>query len=394
MADDSSDHVAEAAEAEPSVTSDYQVYVVVIIAILTFIWYLKSRNNQAVNDVDIDVTDFKISESVPQVSNSALLKRMISNERKLVVFYGSQTGNAEEFANRISKESARFGIRGMVADPEETDMEELCQLKEIPDSLAVFCMATYGEGDPTDNAIEFNEWLKDTSENLAGVNYAVFGLGNKTYEHYNTMATFVDNRLEELGATRVHALGLGDDDGNMEEDFLTWKEGFWSAVCEHFNLEVSGEEFNLRQYKLITHEPDSLSPDSIYTGEVARLKSYEKQRPPFDAKNPYISKMLENRELHTGGDRSCMHVGFNITDSRVRYETGDHLALFPENDSNLVNRLGELLNVDLDQLITLLNLDGLYDWYIFKLTQYFSNYGSQNPITLEQYSHKKGRCSP
>lgn len=40
----------------------------------------------------------------------------------------------------------------------------------------------------------------------------VFGLGNKTYEHYNEIAIYMDQRLEELGATRVHEIGLGDDD--------------------------------------------------------------------------------------------------------------------------------------------------------------------------------------
>lgn len=40
----------------------------------------------------------------------------------------------------------------------------------------------------------------------------VFGLGNKTYEHYNSVAIYLDKRLEELGATRVFELGLGDDD--------------------------------------------------------------------------------------------------------------------------------------------------------------------------------------
>lgn len=40
----------------------------------------------------------------------------------------------------------------------------------------------------------------------------VFGLGNKTYEHYNEIALYVDHRLEQLGATRVFELGLGDDD--------------------------------------------------------------------------------------------------------------------------------------------------------------------------------------
>lgn len=45
-------------------------------------------------------------------------------------------------------------------------------LKDIPNSLAVFCLATYGEGDPTDNAMEFYEWLHGDVD-LTGVNYAV-----------------------------------------------------------------------------------------------------------------------------------------------------------------------------------------------------------------------------
>jgi NADPH-ferrihemoprotein reductase len=40
----------------------------------------------------------------------------------------------------------------------------------------------------------------------------VFGLGNKTYEHYNEMGHYVDKRLEQLGANRIFDLGLGDDD--------------------------------------------------------------------------------------------------------------------------------------------------------------------------------------
>lgn len=46
-------------------------------------------------------------------------------------------------------------------------------LKTIPNSLAVFCMATYGEGDPTDNAMEFYEWLQNGDADLTGLNYAV-----------------------------------------------------------------------------------------------------------------------------------------------------------------------------------------------------------------------------
>ena len=51
--------------------------------------------------------------------------------------------------------------------------EDLSKLTEIENSLAIFCMATYGEGDPTDNAQEFNEFLNTGDIDLTGVKYAV-----------------------------------------------------------------------------------------------------------------------------------------------------------------------------------------------------------------------------
>lgn len=50
------------------------------------------------------------------------------------------------------------------------------------------------------------------AENYFFIFSQVFGLGNKTYEHYNKVAIYVDKRLEELGGSRVFELGLGDDD--------------------------------------------------------------------------------------------------------------------------------------------------------------------------------------
>lgn len=55
------------------------------------------------------------------------LSKMRKTGRRLVVFYGSQTGTAEEFAGRLAKEGARYGLKGIVADPEEENMEVTLQ---------------------------------------------------------------------------------------------------------------------------------------------------------------------------------------------------------------------------------------------------------------------------
>lgn len=44
------------------------------------------------------------------------------------------------------------------------------------------------------------------------------------------MGKYVDKRMAELGAVRMYPLGLGDDDANMEDDFITWKDGMWPKV--------------------------------------------------------------------------------------------------------------------------------------------------------------------
>ena len=39
----------------------------------------------------------------------------------------------------------------MAVDPEDIELEDLARLNEIENAVLVFAVATYGEGDPTDN---------------------------------------------------------------------------------------------------------------------------------------------------------------------------------------------------------------------------------------------------
>ncbi|KAL1452217.1 hypothetical protein WDU94_006513 [Cyamophila willieti] len=160
-----------AAAVEEPLLGTLDVILIATILAITAWYYLKKKEDEVPKrDYNITVTPMGSST---QSAESSFIKKLKSSDRKLVAFYGSQTGTGEEFAGRLAKEGIRYKMKGMVADPEEYEMEELISLKDIPNSIAIFCLATYGEGDPTDNAMDFYEWLMNGDADLTGVNYAV-----------------------------------------------------------------------------------------------------------------------------------------------------------------------------------------------------------------------------
>lgn len=65
-------------------------------------------------------------------------------------------------------------------------------------------MATYGEGENTDNSQKFSNWMKNENnevdkEFLKNVNFTVFGLGNRQYEQFNKMGKRTNEALEVFG---------------------------------------------------------------------------------------------------------------------------------------------------------------------------------------------------
>jgi NADPH-ferrihemoprotein reductase len=338
------------------------IVVLLITSIIGIYWFWikpsQSTNNKT-NNVQIAIQSLKVKDlgdkPATDTHSTSFVDRMLHSNKTMVIFYGSQTGTAEDFAQRLAKQAKRYGISATVCDPEECEMEELQRLITIEKHLALFCLATYGEGDPTDNAQEFYEWLREDGRELADLHYAVFGLGNKTYEHYNAVGKYVDKRLEELGGVRVCDLGMGDDDGNIEDDFMAWTTVFWQCVCQKYELVIDADGSSMRQYKLVQGPFPS---ETVFTGEVGRLKSYEKQKPPFDLRNPFLAPVVANRELFQERClRSCLHLELDISNTRLKYEAGDHVAVFPSNDTALVNRIGELVGTDLDEIISLVNID-------------------------------------
>ncbi|CAF4390704.1 unnamed protein product, partial [Adineta steineri] len=104
--------------------------VVSIITVIGIYWFwlkprLSSSNNS--NDILKTIRPLKPGNELvgkPSVASheGSFVDRMLHSGKTMVVFYGSQTGTAEDFAQRMAKQAKRYGISAAVCDPEECDM--------------------------------------------------------------------------------------------------------------------------------------------------------------------------------------------------------------------------------------------------------------------------------
>ena len=297
-----------------------------------------------------------------------IIEKLDETGKNCVVFYGSQTGTAEDYASRLAKAgSSRFGLNTMTADLEEYDFENLDSFPE--DKVAIFVLATYGEGEPTDNAVEFYEFIsgddvsfseKGGADNqpLGSLTYVAFGLGNNTYEHYNSMVRNVTKSLDKLGAKRVGDAGEGDDGaGTMEEDYLAWKEPMWSALADAMQLE---EREAVYEPVFEITEKDELSAEeaTVYLGEPNKNHLEGASKGPYNAHNPFIAPIAESREIFHDPTRNCLHMEIDIEGSNLSYTTGDHIAIWPNNAGNEVDRFLDVLGLK-DKRDTVFTVKGL-----------------------------------
>ncbi|KAG8921704.1 NADPH-cytochrome P450 reductase [Tulasnella sp. 417] len=263
----------------------------------------------------------------PGVDPRDFVAKMKAGKKRLVIFYGSQTGTAEEYAIRLAKEAkSRFGLGSLVCDPEEYDFENLDELPE--DCAAIFVVATYGEGEPTDNAVQLMQNLGDESfafskgeHRLEGLKYVVFGLGNKTYEHYNAIARILDNHLETMGAVRIGERGEGDDDKSMEEDYLAWKDGMWAAFSQAMGVE---EGAGAESPDFVVSEVSSIDQSKVYLGELSARAMLKKLGTDKEYYNQVIHdgclKLGEVLQLAAGNDIHAIPNAENTTPWNIPFD--------------------------------------------------------------------------
>ncbi|KAJ5641172.1 NADPH--cytochrome P450 reductase [Penicillium lividum] len=270
-----------------------------------------------------------------------VIKKMEKEDKNCVVFYGSQTGNGEDFAERLVKEGhSRFNLNTMIADLDDYDFTTLSNFPS--DKIAIFILSSYGEGEPTDNAATFFDFITsdepvfsdDQDFPLQSMRFAAFGLGNSTYEHFNGVVRKVESSLKRLGATPFTDRGEGDDGkGTQEDDFLAWKEVMWDSLKSIMHLHEQEEKFE-PAFSIVEK---TAAAESIFLGERSQGELTETST-EYGPQSPYIAKVLGSTELFESPARNCLHIDIDLRGSGLVYETGDHVAVWPSNSDIEVDR--------------------------------------------------------
>lgn len=134
----------------------------------------------------------------------------------LAIYYATMTGNAESLARNAE---TRANAEGWL--PRLQNLSEVKPADLAGDRLALFIVSTWGDGEPPADAADFWYDLLKATPALAGLRYAVLGLGDRDYQDFNAFARQLDERLAALGAQRLHE--RIEADLQFEDTYAEWE---------------------------------------------------------------------------------------------------------------------------------------------------------------------------
>ncbi|EOU9539202.1 NADPH-dependent assimilatory sulfite reductase flavoprotein subunit [Cronobacter dublinensis] len=280
---------------------------------------------------------------VNQQPGAAVVQTPAAPASVITLISASQTGNARRVAEALRDDLLAAQLNVNLVNAGDYKFKQIAQEK-----LLVIVTSTQGEGDPPEEAVALHKFLlSKKAPKLEGAAFAVFGLGDTSYERFCQAGKDFDTRLAELGGERL--LDRVDADVEYQAAAQAWRQ----RVVDVLKARV----------------PKETPSQAAFTssGAVNLVDST-----PYTKEAPLTATLSVNQKI-TGrhSQKDVRHIEIDLGDAGLRYQPGDALGVWYQNDPALVQELLELLWLKGDETVTVdgktLTLSEALQWH-FELT--------------------------
>ncbi|WP_370611638.1 NADPH-dependent assimilatory sulfite reductase flavoprotein subunit [Klebsiella aerogenes] len=259
----------------------------------------------------------------------------------ITLISASQTGNARRVAEALRDDLQAAQLNVKLVNAGDYKFKQIAGEK-----LLVVVTSTQGEGEPPEEAVALHKFLfSKKAPKLEGTAFAVFGLGDTSYEFFCQSGKDFDSKLAELGGERL----LDRVDADVE-------------------YQAAAAEWRARVVDVLKARAPTAAPAQLATSGAVN----EIHTSPYTKEAPLTATLAVNQKI-TGRDseKDVRHIEIDLGDSGLRYQPGDALGVWYQNDPALVKELVELLWLKGDEPVTIegktLPLAQALEWH-FELT--------------------------
>lgn len=252
------------------------------------------------------------------------------------VLYGTSLGTSRDVAEHLAEQAHHLGFAVKTAAIDD-------YANELPsEGVLVIVTATYN-GKAPDSARQFAARIERGelhSTPLPKLRYAVLGCGNSQWPMFQAFPSLVADALKETGASeilpRAEADGNADFDGAIER----WSEQLWRV------LGGSGDNARAEQPRItVTYRSEVQTRAAVLPTMAHTLTVQDNEELVRDPTGLWDFAMEAPRS-------SARHITLALP-ADLRYETGDHLGVYPRNRAELVQAVAKRLDLHLGAVVVL-----------------------------------------
>ncbi|ODQ59409.1 hypothetical protein WICANDRAFT_63904 [Wickerhamomyces anomalus NRRL Y-366-8] len=262
-------------------------------------------------------------------------------DRSIAVLYGSETGNAQDFAETLTRRLELLHFKVHLSSLDEFDLKNLLSVR----ILIVLCSTT-GQGEFPKNSRKFWKFMlkkKLPNDLLNHLYFTTFGLGDSSYPKFNWAIKKLHNRLLQLGGVEFSKRAESDEQSSQGAD------GYY---IEFQNLLVQ----NLNGKFPLPEGLEPISEDELLPPKFKLSIDLKKPKRKTDTNSKEIALTRTDSTLKAGtvvlnkritSDdhfQDVRHFRIQDDDEQLDYSPGDTMALYPTNDSREVDALIEIQN--------------------------------------------------